>query len=284
LTEASARLRKPVLRPPEKHQLGYNNILLPQDQVSADVMADAATLLKLSEETLQEILSHALPLPVARTASREEAELVDERLRDLGLRSLMLSDHDLGLSDNAVKRVKSMIFEDEYLVIQQSGAAEEIIVQWADIVLILPARVFETRFEMTERITRKPEKEIVDTSEFFRDETVIDFYTSANASTWRVSANGFDFSCLGDEKALVANENIGRLQRLIAVKAANAEVDDSYRRVRNVLEFAWAMPPETQSSGWRRERPGKLSVGMATTKSNETQFTRYSRLRFFIHR
>jgi hypothetical protein len=284
LTEASARLRKPVLRPPEKHQLGYHNILLPQDQVSADVMADAATLLKLSEETLQEILSHALPLPVARTASREEAELVDERLRDLGLRSLMLSDHDLGLSDNAVKRVKSMIFEDEYLVIQQSGAAEEIIVQWADIVLILPARVFETRFEMTERITRKPEKEIVDTSEFFRDEAVIDFYTSANASTWRVSANGFDFSCLGDEKALVANENIGRLQRLIAVKAANAEVDDSYRRVRNVLEFAWAMPPETQSSGWRRERPGKLSVGMATTKSNETQFTRYSRLRFFIPR
>jgi hypothetical protein len=284
LTEASARLRKPVLRPPEKHQLGYNNILLPQDQVSADVMADAATLLKLSEETLQEILSHALPLPVARTASREEAELVDERLRDLGLRSLMLSDHDLGLSDNAVKRVKSMIFEDEYLVIQQSGAAEEIIVQWADIVLILPARVFETRFEMTERITRKPEKEIVDTSEFFRDEAVIDFYTSANASTWRVSANGFDFSCLGDEKALVANENIGRLQRLIAVKAVNAEVDDSYRRVRNVLEFAWAMLPETQSSGWRRERPGKLSVGMATTKSNETQFTRYSRLRFFIPR
>jgi hypothetical protein len=283
LTEASARLRKPVLRPPEKHQLGYNNILLPQDQaVSAEVMADAATLLKLSEENLQEILAHALPLPVARTASREEAELVDERLRDLGLRSLMLSDHDLGLSDNAVKRVKSMIFEDEYLVIQQSGATEEIIVQWTDIVLILPARVFETRFEMTERITRKPEKEIVDTSEFFRDEAVIDFYTSANASTWRVSANGFDFSCLGDEKALVANENIGRLQRLIAVKAVNAEVDDSYRRVRNVLEFAWSMQPETQSSGWRRERPGKLSVGMATTKSNETQFTRYSRLRYYL--
>jgi len=283
LTEASARLRKPVLRPPEKHQLGYNNILLPQDQaVSAEVMADAATLLKLSEENLQEILSHALPLPVARTASREEAELVDERLRDLGLRSLMLSDYDLGLSDNAVKRVKSMIFEDEYLVIQQSGAAEETIVQWTDIVLILPARVFETRFEMTERMTRKPEKEIVDTSEFFRDEAVIDFYTSANASTWRVSANGFDFSCLGDEKALVANENIGRLQRLIAVKAVNAEVDDSYRRVRNVLEFAWAMQPETQSSGWRRERPGKLSVGMATTKSNETQFTRYSRLRYYL--
>ena len=135
---------------------------------------------------------------------------------------------------------------------------------------------------MTERITRKPEKEILDTSEFFSDEAVVDFYTSAHAFTWRVSANGFDFSCLGDDKALVANENIGRLQRLIVAKAVNAEVDDSYRRVRNALEFAWAMQPETQSSGWRRERPGKLSVGMATTKSNENQFTRYSRLRHYL--
>ena len=286
LTEASARLRKPVLRPPEKHQLGYNNILLPQDQaISAEAIAEAAALLKLSEENFQEILSQALPLPVARTASREEAELVSARLQDLGMRSLMLSDQDLDLTDNnSVKRVKSMIFEDEYVVIQQSGAAEEIIVPWTGIILILPARLFETRFEMTERMTRKPEKEILDTSEFFRDEAVIDFYSSTHEFTWRVGAHGFDFSCLGDEKALVANENIGRLQRLIVAKALNAEVDDSYRRVRHVLEFAWTMQPETQSSGWRRERPGKLSVGMATTKSNETQFTRFSRLLFFVHR
>ena len=285
LTEASARLRKPVLRPPEKHQLGYNNILLPPDQaISAEVIAEAATLLKLSEENFQEILSHALPLPVARTASREEAELVSQRFQDLGLRSLMLSDLQLGLTENALKRVKSMILEDEYLVMQQSGAAEEVIVSWADVVLILSARLCETRFEVTERMTRKPEKEILDTSEFFRDEAVIDFYTSAHEFTWRVSANGFDFSCLGNEKALVANENIGRLQRLMAAKALNAEVDDSYRRVRNALEFAWAMQPETQSSGWRRERPGKLTVGMATTKSNESQFTRYSRLRYFVTR
>ena len=283
LTETSARLRKPILRPPEKHQLGYNNILLPQDQaVSAEVIADAATLVKLSEENFQEILSQGTPLPVARTASREEAELVYERLRDLGMKSLMLSDHELGLTDNVVKRVKSMILEDEHLVIQQSGAGEETAVPWTDIVLILPARLFEMRFEITERMTRKPEKEILDTSEFFSDEAVIDLYTSAHSFTWRVSANGFDFSCLGNQKALVANENIGRLQRLIVARAVNAEVDDSYRRVRNVLEFAWAMQPETQSSGWRRERPGKLSVGMATTKSNESQFTRYSRLRYYL--
>lgn len=257
LTESSAGLRKPLLRPPEKHQLGYNNILLPQEQaVSAEGISDAATLLKLSEEKLQEILSHGIPLPVARTASREEAELVRDRLQDLGMRSLMLSDHDLGLTDGAVKRVKSMMFEDEYLVVQQAGAPEETIVTWTDIVLILPARLFETRFEMTERMTRKPEKEILDTSEFFSDEAVIDFYTAADGFTWRVSANGFDFSCLGNEKALVANANIAKLQELIAARATNAVVDETYRQVRSVLELAWATQPETQSSGWRRERPG----------------------------
>src|SRR5215207_2716420 len=101
LTESSVRLRKPVLRPPEKHQLGYNNILQLQDQVvSENVITEAATLLKLTPEIFQQILSQGIPLPVARTASREEAELVYLRLKDLGLQSMTVSDDDLGLAEN----------------------------------------------------------------------------------------------------------------------------------------------------------------------------------------
>jgi hypothetical protein len=138
--------------------------------------------------------------------------------------------------------------------------------------------------EIKERMSRKKENEILETNEFFRDEVVIDFYTAAHSFTWRIGASGFDFSCLGNEKTLVANENIARLQRLIVAKSVNARFDDSYQRVRNVLELVWSTQPETQSSGWRRERPGKLSVGVATTKSNESQFTRYSRLRYYLLR
>ena len=285
MTEAAARLRKPVLRPPEKHQLGYNNILLPQDQVATEEMInEAAALLKLSGENVRELMSQSVPLPVARTASREEADLVSARLRDLGLNCLTLSDEELGLSfsDNAVKRVRSMTFDDEHMTIYQAGAAEVTEAAWADIVLIVPGRLFETRLEIKERTTRKTENEILDTSEFFRDETVIDFYTAGHSWTWRVSAGGFDFSCLGREKALVANENIRKLQLLIVSKAVNAQVDDSYARMRSLLELAWGAQADTQSSGWRRERPGKLSVGVATTRSNESQFTRYSRLRYYF--
>ena len=279
LTESAARLRKPVLRQPEKHQLGYNNILLPHDSETAPgVIADAAALLKLSEENLQQLLSERTRLPVARTASREEAELVLIRLNDLGLRTTTLSDEDLGVSN--VKRVRAMTFTDTELTIHQAGVNEETYVAWSDVLLILPGRLVETRLEMQERMSRKSENDILGTSEFFRDEPVIDFYIKGDSQTWRVSANGFDFSCLGSEKALIANENIGRLQRALVARAVNAKLDDSYPRVRNLLELVWTTQPETQSSGWRRERPGKLSVGVATTKNNEDQFTRYSRLRF----
>lgn len=279
LTDDALKLRKPVLRPPEKHQLGYNNILLPQDQgVTVDAIDEAAALLKLSAENLQQITSQGIPLPVARTASREEAELVSHKLRELGLDCLTLSDDDLCLS-NSLKRVRSMSFADAYVTIHQ---AKDIQVSWAEIVLIVPGRLLETRFEIQERQTRKSENEILDTSEFFSDEVVIDFYIAGHSSTWRVSANGFDFSCLGNEKSLTAIKNIGKLQRLIVDKAVNAQVDDSYSRVRGLLELAWTTQSETQSSGWRRERPGKLSVGMATVKSNESQFTRYSRLRYYL--
>ena len=285
LTESAAHFRKPVLRQPEKHQSGYNNILLPvQSDVDTEIISEAAALLKLSAENVEQLMSQSVPMPVARTASREEAELVTLRLRDLGLSCVTVSDEDLGLastSDNVLKRVRAMSLADDRVLISHSGT-EETSISWSDVILILPARLIETRVEIKERMTRKPEKEILDTSEFFRDEAVIDFYHTADLFTWRVNATGFDFSCLGSEKALVANENFGRLQKLIVGKAVNAQFDDSYQRVRNLLDLAWSTQSEMQSSGWRRERPGKLTVGLAATKSNESQFTRYSRLRRYL--
>lgn len=285
LTESTRRLRKPVLRQPQKHQSGYNSILIPQCKpVNAEVIAEAATLLKLTPLSVQQLLTQDLPLPVARTDSSQEAELVCERLRELGLDCRALADEDLGLSpaDSFLKRAKAMSFAADSLSVYQAGAGEVTSVPWTDVSLIVPGRLFETRLEIKERLTRQPEKELLDASEFFKDEAVVDFYVFNHPATWRVQANGFDFSCLAREKALFTNENIGKLQQLLATKAVNANLDDSYSRVRSLLELAWTTQPETQSSGWRRERPGLLSVGQATIRNNETQFTRYSRLRHYF--
>ncbi|HET7113528.1 MAG TPA: hypothetical protein VFI57_07785 [Pyrinomonadaceae bacterium] len=283
LTETSARLRKPLLRPPEKHQTAYNNILLPTDfEVPAEVVAEVAELLKLSVENLQRILAENVPLPVACTASREEADLVFNRMRDAGLQTVTLSDDDLVASETSVKRIKSMSINDDSVTLQQAGTRDQTEVRWQDLILIVTGRLFVRRVEIQERKTRRAENEIVRSSEFSSDEALIDFYTAGDAQTWRVSANGFDFSCLDKKKTLIANENISRLREVFETNAPHAIVDNSYKRLRHILDLVWGPQQETKSSGWRRERPGKLSIGLATINSNENQFTRYSRLRRYF--
>jgi hypothetical protein len=277
MTEASARLRTPVLRKPEKHQLGYNTILLPIAKTfSAGTISEAATLLKLKDDDLQRILNERTPLPLARTASREEADLVYARLQELGFDVVTLVD------EGALRRVRSIAFDELRFVVNPGQTKDEVEDLWSNIVLIVPARLIARRVEVKELKSRRAEGEILDKSEFFSDEVVIDFYTTSNAVTWRISAGSFDFSCLGPDKALIASENIARLQRWLVSKATNARLDESYNRLRPVLDLVWGPEQETQSSGWRRERPGRLSVGTATINSNESQFTRYSRLLYYF--
>ena len=277
MTEASARLRKPILRKPEKHQLGYNTILLPRAETySAEAISEVAALLKLTDDELLRILNERVPLPLARTASREEAELVFERLQALGFEVVTLVD------EGSVRRVRAIAFDESRFVVNAGQTKDEVEDLWSNIVLIVPARLIARRVEVKELKSRRPEGEILDKSEFFSDEVVIDFYTTSNPETWRISAGSFDFSCLGPDKALIASENIARLQRWLVSKAPNARLDESYMRLRPVLDLVWGPEQETQSSGWRRERPGKLSIGMATINSNESQFTRYSRLLYYL--
>jgi hypothetical protein len=277
MTEASARLRKPILRKPEKHQLGYNTIVLPIAQASGpEAITEAAALLRLKEEDLQRILSARVPLPLARTASREEAELVDDRLHALGFEVLTLVD------EGTVKRVRSISFDESRFAFNAGHAKDELADLWSSIMLIIPARLVARRVEVKELKTRRAENQILDTSEFFSDEVVIDLYTAASSETLRISAGSFDFSCLGAAKTLIAGQNIAHLQRWLVQKATNARLDESYNRLRPLLDLVWGPEQETQSSGWRRERPGKLSIGMATIESNESQFTRYSRLLYYL--
>jgi hypothetical protein len=284
LTESSAQLRRPSLRPPEKHEQGYNIIILPNDQISIkpEALEEAANWLKLSRDDLERILSKETPLPVARTASEEEAKLIPERLNGLGLRAVSVSDDQLGRVDTSVTRIRALNFGAERVDAITSVAGDTAQFEWADVILLVPGRLVTRKVEVKESKSRKEEKELIDTSQFFDDEAVIDFYTSGSTQTWRICANSFDFSCLGLEKTLIANANIATLKKLIAERGSNSLTDDSYHSLRQTLEPVWGMVQETRSKGWRRERPGKYSLGATTVNSNESQFTRYSRLKFYL--
>ena len=285
LTEVSQRLRKPTLRQPEKHQRGYNNIILPQEQkLSSEALAETADLLQLDPVCLDRIITGNRPLPVARTGSSEEAQLVQERLLGLGLRALTLNDDDLGLSETCISRIRLMRFDEAGLTMQHSNNAEPVVVDWSKVLLVVSGRIFVKRVELDERKSRRAEKEIVRSTQYFTDEAVADIYAATTTQTWRVAANSFDFSCLGEEKTLLVNENFTRLIKLICAGASNARLDDSYGASRQSLDPIWRSEQETESKGWRREGTGKYSLGAATTNSNETQFTRYSRLSYYFAR
>ena len=59
--------------------------------------------------------------------------------------------------------------------------------------------------------------------------------------------------------------------------------DDSFNSVRKALEPVWPAEQQNESSGWRRERPGKYSIGSATElNKRNADFSRYSRLRYHL--
>ena len=281
--ETTANLQKPALRPLEKWEQGYNNILLPPaaNLTPAD-LADAADLLRLRPEDLTRILTSETPLPLARAATIDEAQLVQRRLSLLGIGSTIMPDAEPGTDGSGVVKVRALEIDESGIYAYQTPEAPFIRVPWSEFVLLVVGRVIVKRVEIKERKGKRDENSILDSSEFFADEIVADLYTRVQATPFRFAANSFDFSCLESNKGLLAGENIARLLQLFREYASGVEYDDSYNSVRKILEPVWPSEQQNESSGWRRDRPGKYSIGSIMELTNEMQFSRYSRLRHHL--
>ncbi|MEK6280759.1 MAG: hypothetical protein AABN95_10435 [Acidobacteriota bacterium] len=288
LNETTASLQKPTLRRLEKWELGYNNILVLSSAnapatPAESALAEAADLLKLAPDDLVRIISRGLPLPLARAATLDEASLVERRLAGLGIQTRIVADVDLGVNETGPVRIRAMEFDETGFRAYQAPESLPVEVRWTELGLVVVGRLITTRVEMKEQQAAHAENRILDSSEFFSDEVVFEFYAANQPSPFRVAATSFDFSSLGQRKRLVSGENMTTLLEIFREHAAHVEVDDSYTSLRKVLEPVWPTEQQNESSGWRRERPGKYSIGSIIEKNNETQFMRYSLLRHYAH-
>ena len=287
--ETTAALRLPTLRPLETWEQGFNVILLPGAAATLDLsstlLAEAARVLRRTEapQQLREMIEARVELPLARAATRDDASLIENRLGVLGLRTEILADDILAVETQPPKRIRKLELLDDVLTGWTSvdGAAER--VEWTKIILFVRGRIFTKRLEVEERYGRiGAESEIADTRQLVADELVLDIYaTEGVVSGWRIAAESFDFSCLGERKGLLAGENFGSLAQTLRERAPRALFDDEYQRVRHLLTAAWPLTERTESRGLRRERPGKFNTEAVTSMSNEAQFTRYARLRYY---
>ncbi|HEX8144924.1 MAG TPA: hypothetical protein VF553_20315 [Pyrinomonadaceae bacterium] len=284
LTEAGTRLREPALRRLEDRERGFNLILLPhrRARLSEGSLVKMAELLRLRMEELLRVTEAGEPLPLARSATREEASLVEGRLRALGAETLTVDDKDLSLTDSAPKRLRTLELKSDELVAYPLGGDESSGIAWSDITLLVAGRLFARRVEVEERVGRGSENEIVEARELSADEAVLDIYAAGFEGNARIHAHSFDFSCLGEGKNLIAAQNFSTLVELLRERGVAALYDDSYQRLRRALSVAWPLEEHTGAAGLRRSRPGRFNTETVTTSDNERQFARYSRLRHYL--
>jgi hypothetical protein len=294
---AGEDLRRPALRPLEDWERGINVVLVGAVAagdgaasnsargaaggssvagLSDEAVAEAASLLQIEAEDFRGLASAGVPLPLARTADAEEAALLEQKLGALGFRVEKVADEELAIESHPPRRVRQLALDAEGLTARAAGGGEGR-ARWHEVELIVAGRIFERRIE-TDEPQKRGRDEPADSRELTSDEAVVDLYLAGRAGNWRVGSEGFDFSCLGAEKRLLAAENFARLTRLLRERSSAASFDDSYARLRHLLKFAWPPAERAVSAGLRRARPGVLRAGAATVVSNEQQFTRYGRL------
>ena len=286
ITEGIADLQKPALRPLENWEQGYNNILKRSAATGAlslgeQAIVEAADLLKLDAAALSRIISSKQALPLARSATRDEAGLIQRRLKGLGFVTEIIADVNLSTEGTGPFRVRAAEMDHTVLKVYERQAAQPVDLLWAEIVLLVAGRLTVHRIESREEKASRKENRLLDSSEFFSDETVLDFYTVSNKS-FRIMAKSFNFSCLGEKKELLAEQNMSTLMLLFREKAGNATWDDSFNSIRKELELVWPSEKRAESAGWRRDRPGKITKGSVTEINNEAQFQKYSRLRHHL--
>ena len=287
LNEKSAALRRPTLRRLEEWEKGFNVICLPDEteDVPSAILTEMATLLRLDTALIAEVAKARQPLPLARAATGEEALMILERLRALGLQTETISDEELAVESSPPKRVRKLDLGGEELNLQSALGGESQAIEWAEVILFVQGQIFTKQIEVEEQRARPgAETEIVATRELIADETMLEIYTAESDGNWRIVAEGFDYSCLGEHKTLLAKDNFVTLMKRMRALAPAARFDGDYRVIRHLLDFVWPPSERTESRGLRRERPGKFNTEAAVRVSNEKQFTRYGRLCHLLER
>ena len=280
-TAGSAELRRPTLKKLEEWEQGFNVVLLPRGtkELTPEANASAASLLRLDAARLTEIVGAGRALPLARASSAAEGELIVKRLGALGLAAELFADEELS---KPPARARALTLDEDALVCWPGLDAEPRRVAWPEVLLLVKGRVVTKRVEVEERREKlRGRGEVVETREIATDEAVLDIYAASQPEEdcFRVMADGFDYSCLGTDKRLLARENFVTLVEALRARAPAAVFDDEYASTRALLSAAWPPAERTESAGLRRERPGRFNTEAATVVTNEPQFTRYSRLR-----
>jgi hypothetical protein len=271
----------PSLRKLESWERGYNLVFIPSTSGGNEIgLNEIAKAVSLDAEVLGEIIEANRPMPIARVESENEAEVLAGILGRKGVETSIIADRSLA-EDILPKRLRNMRFEGDVLTVTLFNTGETEEIKSRSLALIVTGAIFEQRTETIEK-RKKRETKTLEEWETASDEGLIDIYTSTDPAGFRIPAKGFDFSCLGSSKGLLAGENIRSLAARLRDFAPGAKLADGYLSDRRALGNIWEVERRNDFKGFRRSGFGKSDLAKTASSSNLTQFTKYSRLQWHL--
>lgn len=280
--------QRPTLRPLEDWAQGHNVVALPPDAAPMSNEPNTpstppidwpsvADWCKLPPATLARVAHLAAPLPLARVATPNEAALIAQRLADFGLRVVVVADQDLAARAMLPRRARAAVWDESGLAVQLTGGDLAFSVEWQELTALVVGRLTVNRTDAETRATRRGTPKIVASHETSQDEAVLDVYTREKRQNWRVYVSGFDFSCLGAAKQMLAKDNFALFVETLRHYAPHVGYFDTYAQVRPLLAEVWPVTPQVGAGGVQRTM-SHTTRHTTTTASNDLQFTRWSRL------
>lgn len=274
--EQSENLR-PTLRKLENWEKGFNLIYL-HGSPTAEKLTEIAKTTRLEKEFLSKIFDSQKKLPLVRLESLKECEILQKNLQNAGVETSIVSDESLK-TEILPKRLRGIEFAEDKLTLILFNNDEIIEVLPEDLTVIVSGAIFQKAVESTEK-RKKGESKILNASETASDEILLDFYTKSDANGFRVLTKGFDFSCLGAEKGMLARENLQKLILKLQNFASNARIVNDYLTIREILGEVWEVELRKDAQGLKRQSFGKFDFANIASSSNEQQFNKYSRLQW----
>lgn len=272
---------KANLRKLELWERGVNVIVRERDSGIEIDRQKLASFLSMDAANVSTIIDARTPLPIARVASEKEAVLVLTGLKRFGVECTVVKDDDLA-ADKPPVRLSGMEITDEQLTLRDFNTGKLNTAAIADMVLIVPGRLTESKVDSLEKRGIRKKAQLIHESATAMDEALFDIYLRDDPAGFRVRMAGFDFSCLGDRKELLAGENMQRLIGVLKAAAPNANFVDNYQTVRQALGRVWDVESQKDSKSVERAGFGKAKFGTVESTSNLNQFTKYSRLQWHL--
>ena len=269
--------------PPQRNidsfEPAFNTVLEPgQSRPSESVTAALGAALKIEPSEAQAFIDAGKPLPLARSQTRQEADMISALVRTCGLRATVIPDEDLRLTTELLRARRITLEANQAQVHHQGG---DLIIPLPEIKLLVLGMLKNSRIDYTERVARGESSIVMDTSEFVADEALMDVYTGELNRSFRIKSDAFDYSGLVSPMSVRAEANFKAAVEALSSAASDAKLDKDFARLRSLLARAWPERTRNEARGVKSSGIALRHISQASLLSdNRDQFDRYSRLMF----